>query len=233
VTGVDEAGGLADTNVGTISDSSAQADVGATRAGGLVENNKSTVNNKGTILRCHASGLASGAVFAGGLVAINGSDIVQSFATGAAIASSDSGSTAGGLVSFNSGGITQSYAIGEVQSDSSSHNRAGGLIGLNARRGRVSESYSTGPVTSPFRGGFLGLDRWIDGQQFDYWNLDTSKVSNPHQGAGQPLDDPGITGLTDAQLKSALPAGFDPNVWGQSASINNGWPYLLANPPPQ
>jgi len=233
VTGVDEAGGLADSNVGTISDSSAQADVGATRAGGLVENNKSTVNNKGTILRCHASGLASGAVFAGGLVAINGSDIVQSFATGAAIASSDSGSTAGGLVGFNSGGIMQSYATGEVQSDSSSHNRAGGLIGLNARRGRVSESFSSGPVTSPFRGGFLGLDRWIDGQQFDYWNLDTSKVSNPHQGAGQPLDDPGITGLTDAQLKSALPAGFDPNVWGQSASINNGWPYLLANPPPQ
>ncbi len=44
-------------------------------------------------------------------------------------------------------------------------------------------------------------------------------------------DPPGITGLTDAQLKSALPAGFDPNVWGQNPNINNGWPYLLANPP--
>ena len=58
-------------------------------------------------------------------------------------------------------------------------------------------------------------------------------ILDPHQGAGDPSDDPGITGLTDAQLKSALPAGFDPNVWGQSSSINNGWPYLLANPPQQ
>ena len=42
-----------------------------------------------------------------------------------------------------------------------------------------------------------------------------------------------LTGLTDAQLKSGLPAGFDPAVWGQSAGINNGYPYLLSNPPPQ
>jgi len=46
-------------------------------------------------------------------------------------------------------------------------------------------------------------------------------------------DDPGITGLTDAQLKSGLPTGFDPSVWAQSPSINNGYPYLIANPPPQ
>ena len=39
------------------------------------------------------------------------------------------------------------------------------------------------------------------------------------------------TGLTDAALKSALPAGFDPAIWGQSATINNGYPYLLDNPP--
>jgi hypothetical protein len=41
----------------------------------------------------------------------------------------------------------------------------------------------------------------------------------------------GVTGLTDAQLKSDLPAGFDPAIWGQDAAVNNGWPYLLANPP--
>jgi len=39
--------------------------------------------------------------------------------------------------------------------------------------------------------------------------------------------------LSDEQLKAALPPGFDPAIWGQSASINNGYPYLLANPPPQ
>jgi len=32
-------------------------------------------------------------------------------------------------------------------------------------------------------------------------------------------------------LKSALSDGFDPDVWGQDANINNGWPFLLANPP--
>ena len=39
-------------------------------------------------------------------------------------------------------------------------------------------------------------------------------------------------GLGDDNPQS-LPAGFDPAIWGQNASINNGYPYLLANPPPQ
>ena len=34
-------------------------------------------------------------------------------------------------------------------------------------------------------------------------------------------------------MKSGLPDGFDPQVWGQDANINNGYPYLLANPPPK
>jgi hypothetical protein len=29
-----------------------------------------------------------------------------------------------------------------------------------------------------------------------------------------------------------LPPGFDPKIWAQSSNINNGYPYLLANPPP-
>jgi len=62
-----------------------------------------------------------------------------------------------------------------------------------------------------------------------YWDLDTSGTS---QGCGAG-NCAGIAGLTDSQLKSALPDGFDPAIWGQSASINNGYPYLLANPPPQ
>jgi hypothetical protein len=28
-----------------------------------------------------------------------------------------------------------------------------------------------------------------------------------------------------------LPEGFDPNVWRSDPNINNGYPYLLANPP--
>jgi hypothetical protein len=56
-------------------------------------------------------------------------------------------------------------------------------------------------------------------------------VSDPSQGAGNIPNDPGITGVTDAQLKSGLPEGFDPKIWGSDPKINNGYPYLLANPP--
>jgi hypothetical protein len=44
-------------------------------------------------------------------------------------------------------------------------------------------------------------------------------------------NNPGVTGLTTEQLQSGLPEGFDPSIWGESADINGGLPYLLANPP--
>lgn len=53
------------------------------------------------------------------------------------------------------------------------------------------------------------------------------------RGAGDAPNDPGITGIGDAQLKSGLPDGFDPAVWAESASTNGGYPYLRANPPAQ
>jgi hypothetical protein len=46
-------------------------------------------------------------------------------------------------------------------------------------------------------------------------------------------DDPGITGLTDAQLKSGLPPGFDLTIWAQKSKVNNGYPYLINSPPPK
>jgi hypothetical protein len=61
--------------------------------------------------------------------------------------------------------------------------------------------------------------------------MTTSGVTDPSKGAGNRTDETGITGLTDAQLKFALPTGFDPSVWGQNGAINNGWPYLLGNTP--
>ncbi len=64
-----------------------------------------------------------------------------------------------------------------------------------------------------------------------YWDLDSSGISDPSRGAGNVANYPGIAGLTTAQLQSALPAGFDPAVWARSASLNNGYPYLIANPP--
>jgi hypothetical protein len=77
-------------------------------------------------------------------------------------------------------------------------------------------------------GGFIGLG----GGTFsdDYWDIDTSGIQHGEGGGG---DIQGLTGLTDAQLKSGLPAGFDPKIWTQKAQINDGYPYLLVNKPPK
>jgi hypothetical protein len=114
----------------------------------------------------------------------------------------------------------------------------GGLVALNKYPQRtidISESYSTALVghgdNERYVGGLIGDDRYGHHVENSYWDMDTSGITNPGQGSGQPNNDAGITGLTDAQLKSGLPAGFDPNVWGQNPHINKGWPYLLANPP--
>jgi hypothetical protein len=231
VTGV--GGGLANTNEGTIANSFATGAVyggadNSSLCGGLVG------TNTGSISQSHATGDVFSAV-AGGLTGVNGGMISQSYATGAAIASGPY-AYAGGLTGSNGGKITQSYATGEAETYGDVDNYVGGLAGNSGNDRVISQSYSTGEVRSnptDSIGGFLGHDGARNGQDSSYWDLDTSGITNPSQGAGRPPNDPGITGLTDAQLKSALPAGFDPIVWGQNPNINNGWPYLLANPPEQ
>jgi hypothetical protein len=42
-----------------------------------------------------------------------------------------------------------------------------------------------------------------------------------------------VKGLTTEEFQAGLPDGLDPNIWGEKSNINNGYPYLLANPPPQ
>ena len=82
-----------------------------------------------------------------------------------------------------------------------------------------------------FKGGIAGTADKATAAS-DYWDLDTSGISDPSKGAGNTANFPGLTGLTTAQFQSGFPAGFDPAIWGQDPSINNGYPYLLANPPP-
>jgi hypothetical protein len=250
-------GGLAGSSTGTVAmsystmkvacvDGQAGGLVGSMQ-GGLIESSHATGSvdcaggagglvgavSAGRILYSFATGptTAYGSnVAAGGLTVSNAGTIAFCFATGDATAQGSEGEEdgegyAGGLTVYNRGTIHDAFATGKVSAGPFTD--AGGLVEEN--RGSISNTYSTGTVKADQRGGLLGQD--YSTTATSYWDLDTSGISNPHQGAGDPLDDPGITGLTDAQLKSALPAGFDPNVWGQSASVNNGWPYLLANPP--
>jgi len=122
-----------------------------------------------------------------------------------------------------SGSATNSYALGAVHGGAESF--VGGLMEQGTN---TSAAYSTGAVggtSGVTLGGFVGA---YDGNfDSDVWDVTTSG-QNSGCGSGSCS---GIAGVTDAQLKSELPNGFDPKIWAQSSNINNGYPYLRANPP--
>ncbi|HTT97676.1 MAG TPA: GLUG motif-containing protein [Rhizomicrobium sp.] len=197
-------------------------------------------NNQGGVIKFSA---ASGRVtmspsassrFGGGLVGNNnGGDIEQSYATG--IVRGPDATVLGGLAGQNAdGGIIKAcFATGATKDGMNSD--AAGLVGYNF--GQIIESYATGaPKAKRFSrvGGVIGDDfTFGDGSvTTTYWDMTTSGITNPGQGAGNPSNDPGLTGLTDAQLTSGLPGGFESAIWQQNSSINHGWPYLTQAPLP-
>jgi hypothetical protein len=220
---------LAGNNGGTIAHSYSTGTISApgdTEGGGLVG------ANYGTIVESFSNAAVQVGVnlpldfsAAGGLAGLNDAGhIDRSYASGAV----STWEFAGGLVGVSVAPIVNSYATGPVSDGAS-----GGLVGYNfADPGTITTCYSTGQVSGSESGGLIGEDQSPSGNLNDtYWDMDTSGVTDPDQGAGSPLNDPGITGLSTAQLQSGLPAGFDPSIWGENAAINNGLPYLLANPP--
>lgn len=223
------AGGLVGYSYATIVGSHATGAVTTDgTAGGL------TARNVGQIIDSYATGPVTGRShnhqyrYLGGLVGFNMSIITHSFAVG----SVTGGRRTGGLVGHNWGSIEDSYATGNVAGGDPA--LVGGLVG-DKEHGKINYSYATGAVVGQgdsFVGGLIGFDASPGFMTSDYWDLDTSGIGDPSRGAGNYPNDPGIVGLTDAQLKSGLPDGFDPAIWGQNANINNGYPYLLANPPP-
>ena len=173
---------------------------------------------------------------AGGLAGAIVGTVSQSVSTGS-VTAGDSG-IAGGLAGEYFGdsvtAIENSYATGSVTG--SSYAKIGGLIGAQ-HKSRSSEelvetSYATGVVsggTSSEVGGFVGQSTSESLYGDDYWDTTTSGTS---QAVGKGKSK-GIIGLTTEQLQSGLPTGFDPAIWGEKSNINNGLPYLLANPPPK
>jgi hypothetical protein len=230
-----QAGGLVAWNVsnGKIDGSFATGAVnGADYAGGLV-----AYNDPGTITNSHASGSVSGTGDIGGLVGINIGTIRTSYASGNALG----GAYVGALVGHNGanslvGNVSDSYGTGNASSSEYSQ-YIGGLIGWNSINSTIETSYSIGIPTGAggsLVGGLVGRDDSASGSGTigsSFWDLDTSGIGDPSQGAGNISNDRGITGLTDSQLKSGLPAGFDPSTWAEDPNINGGNPYLIANPP--
>ncbi len=172
----------------------------------------------------------------GGLAGQSPGFILASFATGA-VSVGNNGSAGGlaGAIGFGTGFPEASdvYATGNVSGQTS---QLGSLFGTCCSNPHmlVDRAYGIGTINGAPQatiGGVVGDDgqqgRFTDA----YWDTDTTGVGNLSQGAGNVASDPGLTGLSDVQLKSALPSGFSPPVWGQDASINNGYPYLIGITP--
>ena len=229
-------GGLAATNLGTLVDDSVETGVKTSYAaqatlGGLVG------ANSGTIARCNASAAmnAQSESTLGGLVGVDsGGVIIESFAGGKLV--SEATSALGGLVGTTSlTSIANSYS---TASTTSPDGDAGGLVGVNGdangNNGLIATSYAAGLVkmtkhSGTSGGGLIGIDNSVPGSiTSSYWDTATSGISNPGRGAFSPSNDPGITAERGF---AGLPAGFDPTIWAQNGSINNGLPYLIANPP--
>ena len=229
-----EAGGLAGYSPGRILNSHSSVAVngsGCAFVGGLV-------GLGGVLTKSYAAGsVTTEAGVAGGLVGVEEfGKIHECYATGSvATGSGKTGlaSGAGGLVGSadDNVSIDNSYATGAVSGQTDSD--VGGLVGGGGAV--ITSSYSTGAPTAGtggLVGGFLGYDGSSAGSLTDtYWDTTTSGITNPSQGAGNISNDPGITGLTTSQLRSALPTGFSSSIWGEKPTINDGLPYLLALPP--
>jgi hypothetical protein len=225
-------------------------------AGGLVGGSRSI--SDGAIMRSHASVNVSGAdgSVVGGLVGSSGFSISLSYATGKVTGGGNSAvggllgygenratqsyatgkvigganSTVGGLVAVaESTGITNSYATGAVKAGDGS--KVGGFIG--EIEAMIRTSYSTGHVgakAAAASGGLIGQVDQGSTLDHDYWDTNTTG-KNGHQGCDGRRCGGQSNGRTTTQLQSGLPAGFDPNVWGEKQNINGGLPYLLALPP--
>lgn len=113
----------------------------------------------------------------------------------------------------------------------SANSAAGGGVGRDdPASGGVSQMYTMGRVAAASTfGAFFGVCNNLAAASSLYFN---STWSNIQKACGSADASAEVTGLTDTQLRSALPAGFDPTKWIQHPIC--GYPILnfqLANPP--
>jgi len=236
-------GGLAGGNIGEIERSDAHGDFyGDSAVGGLVGWNFSTIrlSHSGGHVTCKVSkkSKTKQCSMVGGLVGMNGyanGAIAESFSTAKVTADGPQAGLvypiAGGLVGLTEDAtvIDNSYSTGSV----TSNRFAGGLLGgdyWSTNTPNISNSYAIGALVAKQSGSIGGFVCQASANYSnDYWDTDTSGTSNATCNGSKA----GISGLTTAQLQSGLPAGFDPSIWAEDSSINNGLPYLIANPPPK
>jgi hypothetical protein len=212
-------GGLVYENFGTVRNVYVQGKVSATGLQAIT--GAIAAINHGAIERSSANNVPqNGTECGGGLVGTNDGTITESFAIGKMFSAQS-----GGIACLNTGTISNSYSIVEVGGRFPTP-YPGGIASLNA--GAISKSYAAGQITAASNfGAIAGTNNGTLTQ--DYWDEDyTGADVGFGCGSGSCA---GATGLTHEQITGALPAGFDPAIWGLDANVNGGWPYLLDNPP--
>jgi hypothetical protein len=231
-------GGIVAYNYGTVFDSHVTGAVNTSVGqlgvlGGVSSINSGSISAVSSDVTFSVGATDDGDMIMGGLAGANVGIISDSFSTGTIVITGLSQSVwVGGLIGANGGTTADCYASGSVSESGAGYTDVGGLIGLNDKN--IETSYSTGASVADqpysYIGGFLGYDQSSTIRN-TYWDTTTSDITNLGQGAGNIPNDPGITGKTTAQLQAKLPKGFSRTIWAESANINNGLPYLIANPP--
>ncbi len=243
-------------NLGVDIDAAASVKGGGTGVGGLVGNEGASavisncyvigaVINNGTITgglvglaaggveKCFSSGSVTGVDYVGGLIGNCGGNapnaVVACYST-----STVSGTNGlGGLVGEGQGSgntITNCFARGSVTSTTNSF-RVGGLVGY-AVNSIVNNCYSTGLVTSSYSnasyvGGLFG-DTPTSPAANSFWDMTTSNKST------SPGSNATVVGKVTADMKTQTTftnASWNfTTTWAMSASVNDGYPYLLNIP---
>jgi len=182
------------------------------KSGGLIG------DNLGVVRRVQATVTLPGG--AAGLLGMNSGSLSESWASPTITA----GNVATTLLAGGAtGSIVDCYAVGSASGSYM-------LTGLtNLIQGTLANSYVAGVLTdlgATFKGNVAVFNTGTVSNV--YWDTTTTNLG---WGCDPRYSCPQAVGLSDAQLKSGLPTGFDPTIWGHDPAINNGLPYLLHNPP--
>ena len=224
-------GGLVGNSTSSISGSYAEGDVSNTGpfTGGLVGYSTGNISNSYTI------GSVTGTNDVGGLVGYQyGGDISNSYATGD-VAGSDE---IGGLVGYQvNSRISNSHASGDVNGNS----YVGGLVGTNySASPLIDNSYAAGAVNG-YRviGGLVGDNFALLTHSYSSGVVTSTGgdyIGNFLGGSNTEItDDSGHleVPLTNVETLNILNSGLDGGpIFALNPAINNGFPYLLSNPPP-
>ena len=252
-------GGLVGDSNGPISNSSASGDVnGIFYVGGLVGNSLSSISGSyaegdvsntgpftgglggystGNISNSYTTGSVTGINDVGGLVGYQyGGDVSNSYATGSVTGNDEIGGLVGYQVDSH---ISNSYASGDVNGNS----YVGGLVGTNwSGNPFIDNSYASGAVNG-YRvvGGLVGdnyatiTQSYAAGSSTSITNEYTSLFVGSNGGGSTDFETSRhiAVPLTNVEKLNILNSGSDGGpIFALNPAINNGFPFLLSNPPP-